>query len=85
MASVELVPYGWTPSLRSNLSITAVVRIQVLISSPGSEFMVVIAAAAYGEETFIPGMSWNAGTCLDGIGVSRKLMHHLGNPSRAET
>ncbi|KAJ5658190.1 uncharacterized protein N7484_001839 [Penicillium longicatenatum] len=30
----------------------------------------VIAAAAYGEETFIPGMKWNAGTCLDGTGVS---------------
>ncbi|KAJ5554402.1 hypothetical protein N7513_004361 [Penicillium frequentans] len=33
----------------------------------------VIAAAAYGEETFIPGMDWNAGTCLDGIGVYPRL------------
>lgn len=29
----------------------------------------VVAAATYGEETFIPGMPWNAGTCTDGVGV----------------
>ncbi|KAJ5628255.1 hypothetical protein N7490_010483 [Penicillium lividum] len=33
----------------------------------------VIAAASYGEETFIPGMPWNAGTCKDGLGTYPRI------------
>ncbi|KAJ6013942.1 hypothetical protein N7540_008533 [Penicillium herquei] len=33
----------------------------------------VIAAAAYGDETFIPGMPWNAGTCADGVGLYPRI------------
>lgn len=30
----------------------------------------VIAAIAYGDETYNPGMPWNVGNCTLGIGVS---------------
>ncbi|KAJ5915463.1 hypothetical protein N7466_011396 [Penicillium verhagenii] len=40
----------------------------------------VIAAAAYGEETFIPGMPWNAGTCADGTGVYPRLHPEYCDP-----
>lgn len=32
----------------------------------------VIAAATYGEETFVPGTRWDVGTCTDGVGVSKE-------------
>lgn len=31
-----------------------------------------IAAATYGEETYLPGMPWDVGTCTDGVGVSKR-------------
>lgn len=35
-----------------------------------SDQRLVIAAIAYGDETYIPGMPWNVGDCALGIGVS---------------
>lgn len=29
-----------------------------------------IVAAAYGDETYVPGMPWNTGNCTIGLGVS---------------
>ena len=36
----------------------------------------VIVAAAYGEETFMPQMPWDVGTCTDGVGVSAEFLSH---------
>ncbi|KAJ5127406.1 hypothetical protein N7448_008185 [Penicillium atrosanguineum] len=33
----------------------------------------VIAAATYGEETYLPGESWDVGSCTDGVGLYPRL------------
>ncbi|KAJ5088242.1 hypothetical protein N7456_011858 [Penicillium angulare] len=47
----------------------------------GTERM--IAAAAYGEETFIPGMPWNIGTCTNGVGLYPRIHPEWCDPFAA--
>ncbi|KAJ5997709.1 hypothetical protein N7499_005894 [Penicillium canescens] len=40
----------------------------------------IIAAIAYGDETYIPGMPWNVGNCTLGIGLTPRLNAALCDP-----
>ncbi|QQK40345.1 Cutinase [Penicillium digitatum] len=40
----------------------------------------IIAAIAYGDETYIPGMPWNVGSCILGIGLLPRLNSALCGP-----
>ncbi|KAJ5577869.1 uncharacterized protein N7459_006833 [Penicillium hispanicum] len=42
----------------------------------------VIAAASYGEETFMPKMPWDAGTCTDGVGLYPRIHPEWCDPFR---
>lgn len=43
----------------------------------------VIVAAAYGDETYVPGMPWNTGNCTVGLGIFPRLNPHSCDPFAA--